>query len=96
MSSDTVIITIKVDVTGTTQGQKAGLTHFNGGVHYAFCGIADYGNSKHIIYEADGKSKNGPRLPSNLKTCTSGRFPVSKSVIQTGNTLRKGNISSIA
>ncbi len=68
MSSDTVIITIKVDVTGTTQGQKAGLTHFNGGVHYAFCGIADYGNSKHIIYEADGKSKNGPRLPSNLKT----------------------------
>lgn len=33
-----------------------------------FCGIADYGNSKHIIYEADGKSKNGPRLPSNLKT----------------------------
>ena len=68
MSSDTVIITITVDVTGTTQGQKAGLTHFNGGVHYAFCGIADYGNSKHIINEADGKSKIGPRLPSNLKT----------------------------
>lgn len=68
MSSDTVVITVKVDIIGTVSGQKAGVAHFNGGKNYAFLGIVDDGHSKHILYEKDGKSKNGPQLPDGLRT----------------------------
>ena len=68
MSSDTVVITVKVDIIGTVSGQKAGVAHFNGGKNYAFLGIVDDGHGKHILYEKDGKSKKGPQLPDGLRT----------------------------
>ena len=68
MSSDTVVITVKLDIAGTTTGQKAGMAHFNGGKHYALCGVIDNGHSKHILYESNGKCKVGPQLPYNLQT----------------------------
>lgn len=55
MHSDSTTVTIKLDITGMTEGQKAGLAVFNGGVSYAFIAVEDNDGEKCIYVETDEK-----------------------------------------
>lgn len=68
MSSDTVTVTVKMDISGMSEGQKGGMVHFNGGVDYALCGIQYLKNGKHVIYEKNGQVINSTPLPERVGT----------------------------
>jgi beta-xylosidase len=61
--SDTVVNTVKLDLSGMVNGQEAGLAHFNGGSNYATLGIVQADGVKTIQYEEDGKATKGDALP---------------------------------
>lgn len=67
MSSEKVAITLKFDVSKMTDGQKAGLVHYNGGKSYALCGVAAEGKSLHLYYDQNGKTLKGDILPPDVK-----------------------------
>lgn len=50
--------TIKIDVSGMADGQKAGLSHF-GNPNYSTCGIECEGTIKRLVYTAKGQSIEG-------------------------------------
>ena len=62
MSSDSVVITVKLDLSGMSYGQKAGLAHFNGGANYAMCGVQYTESGIQLIHENDGKAITGTIL----------------------------------
>lgn len=68
MSSDSVVITVKMDIGGTSEGQRAGLVHFNGGVSYATCGLMHATDGKYVVYEQNGKLTRGMRLDVTVTT----------------------------
>ena len=68
MSSEKVIITVKLDIRNMTSGQKAGLAHYNGGKTYALCGVSNENKTKHLYYDQNGKTKTGTTIPSNVTT----------------------------
>ena len=68
MSSDSVVITVKMDIGGTSEGQRAGLVHFNGGVSYATCGLMHATDGKYVVYEQNGKLTRGMRLDFTVTT----------------------------
>jgi len=47
-----------------TDGEEAGLAHFNGGKNYATLGIVQKDGGKTFKYEEDGKATAGEALPS--------------------------------
>ena len=74
MRSDSTWVTTKMEITGMTDGQRAGLVHFNGGKTYAFIAIVKRGNTYHLEVEINGQVMKGKMLPSNrkniyLRTC---------------------------
>ena len=59
MRSDTVVVTIRMDLRGLTEGGRAGLAIFNGGKSYANIGVRD----GRMTVEADGNATVGDPLP---------------------------------
>lgn len=69
MRSDTVVVTVKIDIDNMADGQNTGLAHFNGGKFYASIGLVMHGkNNKRLKYESNGKTVDGNRLESGQKT----------------------------
>ena len=64
MRSDFAVVTIRLEIAGMNNGQKAGLVHFNGGKNYAFIAVAKQNNAFRIEFEMDGQSTIGIALPS--------------------------------
>ena len=64
MRSDSAVVTIRLEIAGMNNGQKAGLAHFNGGKNYAFMAVAKQNNAFRIEFEMDGRSTIGIALPS--------------------------------
>jgi beta-xylosidase len=62
LRSDSTVETVKMDISGMTSGQKAGLVHFNGGKQYAFLGIEKNKEHSQLIFEENGQKTKGPIL----------------------------------
>lgn len=54
-------VTLKIDLSGMAEGQKAGLCHF-GSPHYAYLGVVRAGNTTKLEYNAAGAISNGPNV----------------------------------
>jgi beta-xylosidase len=68
MSSESVVITVKMDIRGMTDGQRAALANYNGGGSYALCGVMMEGTDKYIFYHQKGDIVKGVRLPEHAKS----------------------------
>lgn len=68
MSSDTVVVTTKIDLSGMVDGQNAGMAHFNGGVNYALCGVIKDSMGIRMVYEKNKRKIYGPLLSLNTRT----------------------------
>jgi beta-xylosidase len=64
LRSDLTVATVKMDLSGMSDGQQAGLAHFNGGVNLAMLGVVQNAGVKTIQYEQDKKATSGDNLPS--------------------------------
>ncbi len=53
-----------LDLAGMTDGQEAGLAHFNGGKHYGLLGIRQQGGKRTWFTEAEGTVTPGGDLPA--------------------------------
>ena len=62
MHSDSTVVTIKLEIAGMNNGQKAGLAHFNGGKNYAFIAVAKQNGAFRMEFERDGQSMIGSAL----------------------------------
>lgn len=65
MRSDSAVVTVKMEVAGMADGQKAGLAHFNGGKNYAFIAVAKQHNECRLEFEMDGQCVSAEVLPFN-------------------------------
>jgi beta-xylosidase len=63
LRSDSVLVETKLDLSGMTDGQEAGLAHFNGGKNYATLGVVQTGAARTIQYREDGSATAGAALP---------------------------------
>ena len=66
MTSDSVVITATISLSGTCVGQRAGMVHFNGGKGYAWMGIVHTPEGRYICYEQNSRFKQGPLLPASV------------------------------
>ena len=74
MRSDSAVVTIRMEITGMNNCQKAGLAHFNGGKNYAFIAVSKHENIYKMEFEMNGQSMIGVELRSIqselfLRTC---------------------------
>lgn len=74
MRSDSTWVTAKMEIVGMTDGQKAGLAHFNGGKTYAFIAVVKKSDVYHLVIEMNGQVMKEEMLPFGreviyLRTC---------------------------
>jgi hypothetical protein len=56
-------VVIKLDLSGMSNGQKAGLCHFAG--TYSFLGVSQEGTTRTLEYDNSGKVTSGPGIAGN-------------------------------
>lgn len=66
MSSDSVCVSISVDLSGMSEGQKAGLVHFNGGKNYGMIGVKKKTKSYELYYESDNAKTGSIEFTSDM------------------------------
>lgn len=66
MSSDSVCISINLDLSGMTEGQNTGLVHFNGGKNYGLLGVTRINGKYQLYYESDSTRTNGICFSNNI------------------------------
>lgn len=68
MRSQSAVVTLKMDISGMADGQKAGLAHFNGGKDYACIGVEKNDDSFRLLMETNGKEMAAIPLPRSCST----------------------------
>ncbi len=63
MRSDSTSVTVKMEIKGMSNGQKAGLAHFNGGKTYAFIAVVKQENELRLEFEINEQSVEGEVFP---------------------------------
>jgi beta-xylosidase len=62
-----VVITTKMDIQGMSQGQCAGLVHFNGGLDHARLSVVCRGETRAIVYQSAVPADRGIDLPNSQR-----------------------------
>lgn len=65
VKSEKCVATIKMEISGMSNGQESGLVHFNGGSSYCSFGIVQEGIRRSIKYDNDGKTQTSAVISSN-------------------------------
>ncbi|MGN0048148.1 MAG: glycosyl hydrolase family 43, partial [Bacteroides sp.] len=64
MRSDSAVVTVRLEIAGMRNGQRAGLAHFNGGKNYAFIAVTKQDGTFRMEFETDGRRTVGTALPA--------------------------------
>ena len=68
LKSDTLVVTTKIEIAAMSNGQEAGMTHFNGGKNYANIGVIQKDGVRFLKYEEDGHEVIGLSLTNSITT----------------------------
>lgn len=90
MRSDSVCITVKLDISHMAKGQYAGVAHFNGGLDYGYLAVRMEGKQKQIVYERYHKQQYHPN--PEVETLEGELLPADASTLYIRNSYNFDNL----